>query len=158
MNTQTKHSLMLMLCAFIWGTAFVAQSAGSGMGGLFFFGRAQLAGGAGAAAHRPCLRCPPPQARRSLWLAQSPCRPQASADGGALLRHPAVCGLRCPADRHHAQPFHGQGWFPDRHVCGAGAGIRAVSGAAGQCPALAEHGHRRGRALPALHEKRLWRH
>lgn len=32
MKTQTKHSLMLMLCAFIWGTAFVAQSAGSGMG------------------------------------------------------------------------------------------------------------------------------
>ena len=26
MKTQTKHSLMLMLCAFIWGTAFVAQS------------------------------------------------------------------------------------------------------------------------------------
>ena len=97
-------------------------------------------------------------ARRSLWLAQSPCRPQASADGGGLLRHFAVCGLRRPADRHHAQPFYGQGWFPDRHVCGAGAGVRAVSGAAGQCPALAEHGHRRGRALPALHEKRLWRH
>lgn len=32
MKTQTKHSFMLMLCAFIWGTAFVAQSAGSGMG------------------------------------------------------------------------------------------------------------------------------
>ena len=46
---------MLMLCAFIWGTAFVAQSAGSGMGAYSFFGRAQLAGGAGAAAHRPCL-------------------------------------------------------------------------------------------------------
>ena len=55
MKTQTKHSLMLMLCAFIWGTAFVAQSAGSGMGALFFSGRAQLAGGAGAAAHRPRL-------------------------------------------------------------------------------------------------------
>ena len=81
-----------------------------------------------------------------------------TADGGALLRHPAVCGLCCPADWHHAQPFYGQGWFSDRHVCGAGAGIRAVSGAAGQCPALAEHGHRRGRALSALHEKRLWRH
>ena len=32
MKIQTKRSLMLMLCAFIWGTAFVAQSAGSGMG------------------------------------------------------------------------------------------------------------------------------
>ena len=86
MNTQTKHSLMLMLCAFIWGTAFVAQSAGSGMGAYSF-----LAG-------------------RS-WLA-------------VLVLLPTV---------------------------------RAFD-AAGQCPALAEHGHRRGRALPALHEKRLWRH
>ena len=36
MKTQTKNSLMLMLCAFIWGTAFVAQSAGSGMGAYSF--------------------------------------------------------------------------------------------------------------------------
>ena len=44
MNTQTKHSLMLMLCAFIWGTAFVAQSAGSGMGVYSFLaGRSWLA-------------------------------------------------------------------------------------------------------------------
>ena len=25
MNTQRKNSLLLLLCAFIWGTAFVAQ-------------------------------------------------------------------------------------------------------------------------------------
>ena len=43
MKTQTKNSLMLMLCAFIWGTAFVAQSAGSGMG-LFLPRGAELAG------------------------------------------------------------------------------------------------------------------
>ena len=44
MNTQSKHSLMLMLCAFIWGTAFVAQSAGSGMGAYSFLaGRSWLA-------------------------------------------------------------------------------------------------------------------
>ena len=43
-NTQTRHSLMLMLCAFIWGTAFVAQSAGSGMGAYSFLaGRSWLA-------------------------------------------------------------------------------------------------------------------
>ena len=42
MKTQTKNSLMLMLCAFIWGTAFVAQSAGSGMGAYSFL--AGLAG------------------------------------------------------------------------------------------------------------------
>lgn len=44
MKTQTKHSLMLMLCAFIWGTAFVAQSVGSGMGAYSFLaGRSWLA-------------------------------------------------------------------------------------------------------------------
>ena len=31
MTNQTKNSMLLMLCALIWGTAFVAQSAGSGM-------------------------------------------------------------------------------------------------------------------------------
>ena len=44
MKTQTKNSLMLMLCAFIWGTAYVAQSAGSGMGAYSFLaGRSWLA-------------------------------------------------------------------------------------------------------------------
>lgn len=26
MSTQTKNSLLLLLCSLIWGTAFVAQS------------------------------------------------------------------------------------------------------------------------------------
>ena len=44
MNTQTKNSLLLLLCSFIWGTAFVAQSAGSGMGAYSFLaGRSWLA-------------------------------------------------------------------------------------------------------------------
>ena len=44
MNTQTKNSLLLMLCAFIWGFAFVAQSSGSGMGAYAFLaGRSWLA-------------------------------------------------------------------------------------------------------------------
>ena len=44
MNTQTKNSLLLLLCAFIWGTAFVAQSAGSGLGAYSFLaGRSWLA-------------------------------------------------------------------------------------------------------------------
>ena len=44
MNTQRKNSLLLLLCAFIWGTAFVAQSAGSGMGAYSFLaGRSWLA-------------------------------------------------------------------------------------------------------------------
>lgn len=44
MKTQTKNSLLLMLCSFIWGTAFVAQSSGSGMGAYSFLaGRSWLA-------------------------------------------------------------------------------------------------------------------
>ena len=44
MNTQTKNSLLLLLCSFIWGTAFIAQSAGSGMGAYSFLaGRSWLA-------------------------------------------------------------------------------------------------------------------
>ncbi len=44
MKTQMRNSMMLMLCAFIWGTAFVAQSAGSGMGAFSFLaGRSWLA-------------------------------------------------------------------------------------------------------------------
>ncbi len=44
MKTQTKNSLLLMLCSFIWGFAFVAQSSGSGMGAYSFLaGRSWLA-------------------------------------------------------------------------------------------------------------------
>ena len=51
MSTQTKNSLLLLLCSLIWGTAFVAQSAGSGMGAYRLSGRAQLAGCTGADPH-----------------------------------------------------------------------------------------------------------
>ena len=134
MNTQTKHSLMLMLCAFIWGTAFVAQSAGSGMGAYSFLaGRSWLA----VLVLLPTVRAFDALHRRhgaACGWPKAPADRKLLLMAGALLRHFAVCGLRCPADRHHAQPFHGQGWFPDRHVCGAGAGVRAVSGAAGAVP------------------------
>ena len=44
MTNQTKNSMLLMLCALIWGTAFVAQSAGSGMCAFSFLaGRSWLA-------------------------------------------------------------------------------------------------------------------
>ena len=44
MTTQTKKSLLLMHCSFIWGFAFVAQSSGSGMGAYSFLaGRSWLA-------------------------------------------------------------------------------------------------------------------
>lgn len=44
MRAQTRNSLLLMLCALIWGMAFVAQSVGSGMGAYAFLaGRSWLA-------------------------------------------------------------------------------------------------------------------
>ena len=77
MNTQTKYSLMLMLCAFIWGTAFVAQSAGSGMGAYSF-----LAG-------------------RS-WLAVLVLLPTVRAFDALHRRHGAAYGWpKAPADRRH---------------------------------------------------------
>lgn len=43
MKNQIKYSLLLVLCSFIWGTAFVAQSAGAGMGAYSFLaGRSWL--------------------------------------------------------------------------------------------------------------------
>ena len=66
---------MLMLCAFIWGTAFVAQSAGSGMGAYSF-----LAG-------------------RS-WLAVLVLLPTVRAFDALHRRHGAACGWpKAPADR-----------------------------------------------------------
>ena len=37
---QLRNTLMLMACAFIWGTAFVAQSVGSDYMGPYKIGRA----------------------------------------------------------------------------------------------------------------------
>ena len=95
MNTQTRHSLMLMLCALIWGTAFVAQSAGSGMGAYSFLaGRSWLAvlvllplmPFAAAGANPPAGRRPLPTAKRWEQRALSvapfclrPARPSRSA-------------------------------------------------------------------------------
>ena len=77
MNTQRKNSLLLLLCAFIWGTAFVAQSAGSGMGACSF-----LAG-------------------RS-WLAVLVLLPTVRAFDALHRRHGAAYGWpKAPADRRH---------------------------------------------------------
>ena len=44
MSNQTRNSMLLMLCALIWGFAFVAQSAGAGLGPYTFLaGRSWLA-------------------------------------------------------------------------------------------------------------------
>ena len=77
MNTQTKNSLLLLLCSLIWGTAFVAQSAGSGMGAYSF-----LAG-------------------RS-WLAVLVLLPTVRAFDALHRRHGAAYGWpKAPADRRH---------------------------------------------------------
>ena len=43
---QLRNTLMLMACAFIWGTAFVAQSVGSGYMGPSTVSRAPVLPGA----------------------------------------------------------------------------------------------------------------
>lgn len=85
MSAQTRNSLLLMLCALIWGMAFVAQSVGSGMGAYAFLaGRSWLAVlvllptvWAFDALHRkqgtPDGRPKTPQERRSLLKAGAVC-------------------------------------------------------------------------------------
>ena len=101
MKTQTKHSLMLMLCAFIWGTAFVAQSAGSGMGAYSFLaGRSWLA----VLVLIPTVFAFDAVRKKTgpaLRLAEGEVGAQDPAGGGPRLRHLPVCGLCGSADRHH---------------------------------------------------------
>ena len=75
MKVQTRNTLLLVLCALIWGLAFVAQSAGAALAPFAFlacrswlgperrggacalrlFGLPQLAGGGLSVAAGPCL-------------------------------------------------------------------------------------------------------
>ena len=144
MNTQTKHSLMLMLCAFIWGTAFVAQSAGSGMGAYSFLaGRSWLA---------VIVLLPTVRAFDAVHRKQGVpfSGPATNAERKTLL----IAGLICGTLLFAASAAQQIGITINR----SGAGVRAVSGPAGERAALAEHGHLGGRAIPALYEERLWRH
>ena len=50
MHKQAKGSILLLLCAMIWGAAFVAQSESMQYIGPFTMGAARFSGGAGAAA------------------------------------------------------------------------------------------------------------
>ena len=154
MTTQTKNSLLLMLCSFIWGFAFVAQSSGSGMGAYSFLaGRSWLA----VLVLIPTMYVFDALHRRAGapygW-------PKAKKDRKTLLTAGVVCGtflfLASAAQQMGIilNPSTAKAGF----LTGAGAGVRAGTGAAEQRAALGEHGHRGGRALPALHEKRLWQH
>ncbi len=86
MRTQTRNSLLLMLCALIWGMAFVAQSVGSSMGAYTFLaGRSWLA----------VLVLLP-----TVWVFDTLRRRQGRPDGSpktpqerrSLLKAGAVCG------------------------------------------------------------------
>lgn len=79
MSKQTSHTLMLVCGAFIWGTAFVAQSMGAGMGAYTFLAcRSWLAvavliptiwgfDAAARRAGRPTGRPVTRQQKRTLW-------------------------------------------------------------------------------------------
>ena len=146
MTTQTKNSLLLMLCSFIWGFAFVAQSSGSGMGAYSFLaGRSWLA----VLVLIPTMYVFDALHRRAGapygW-------PKAKEDRKTLLTAGVVCGTFL----FLASAAQQMGIILNPST--AKAGVRAGTGAAEQRAALGEHGHRGGRALPALHEKRLWQH
>ena len=127
MTNQTKNSMLLMLCALIWGTAFVAQSAGSGMGAFSFLaGRSWMA---------VLVLLPTVKAFDALHHRQGKPdgKPKTAAERKLLLKAGLMCGTllflaSAAAARHHAGPLHRKGGLPDRHVCGAGAGVRPVSG------------------------------
>ena len=127
MNTQRKNSLLLLLCAFIWGTAFVAQSAGA------------------SAQHR------------HHWGTENAGGAPLPAQGEPCVRHAAVCGVGCPAVRPDIEPLHSQSRLPHGDVCGAGAHLRAGTGPPRQPPAVAQRGHCGVRAVSAVHAERLWR-
>ena len=82
MTNQTKNSMLLMLCALIWGTAFVAQSAGSGMGAFSFLaGRSWMA---------VLVLIPTVKAFDALHHRQG--KPKTAAERKQLLKAGLVCG------------------------------------------------------------------
>ena len=86
MTNQTKNSMLLMLCALIWGTAFVAQSAGSGMGAFSFLaGRSWMA---------VLVLIPTVKAFDALHHRQGrpDGKPKSSAERKQLLKAGLVCG------------------------------------------------------------------
>ena len=86
MTNQTKNSMLLMLCALIWGTAFVAQSAGSGMGAFSFLaGRSWMA---------VLVLIPTVKAFDALHRRQGrpDGKPKNSAERKQLLKAGLVCG------------------------------------------------------------------
>ena len=89
MTNQTKNSMLLMLCALIWGTAFVAQSAGSGMGAFSFLaGRSWMA---------VLVLIPTVKAFDALHHRQGRAGRQAQNDGRAqaAAEDRALCAARC---------------------------------------------------------------
>ena len=82
MTNQTKNSMLLMLCALIWGTAFVAQSAGSGMGAFSFLaGRSWMA---------VLVLLPTVKAFDALHHRQG--KPKTAAERKLLLKAGLMCG------------------------------------------------------------------
>ena len=130
MNTQRKNSLLLLLCAFIWGTAFVAQSAGSGMGACSFLaGRSWLA----VLVLLPTVKVFDLVRQRSTGTTGARKRRRSAA----VCAGPAWCAARCclwrrlPAVRPDTEPLHGQSRLPHGDVCGAGAHLGLALGRRG---------------------------
>lgn len=84
-NTQLRNTLLLMLCAFIWGTAFVAQDVGSDYLGAYSFlmGRSWLA----------CVfLLALVLVRRGIQKRRDPCAPFWFGDRRVLIAGALCCG------------------------------------------------------------------
>lgn len=132
---QLRNTLMLMACAFIWGTAFVAQSVGSDYMGPYTFlaSRSWLACAflLGLMAVLRKMGKTNPAAEPGFWQNKS------AAARRYFLRCGAVCGVRRAADGHwHGQ--HGQGGLYDGALrcAGAGGGVFWAAAPASSCGAV----------------------
>ena len=149
MKTQTRHSLMLMLCAFIRICGFRGPSAGSGMGPVpssqgaagwlssFDPYREQLS--------TPCTAKTEASPTAGRNRSERPCWRRALSAAPSCSRP-----LRLQPDRHHHQRPRPRP-RSDGHVRCAGAGVRPLSWAGRAAnSALGQHGHRRGGPVYAL--------
>ena len=92
----------------IWGTAFVAQSAGSGMGAYSFLaGRSWLA----VLVLIPTVMVFDAIRRKSGTDAKPKLPRRKPLAAGFCVRHPSVCCFSCTADRHYHQSVHGKAGF-----------------------------------------------
>ena len=151
MKSQTGNALLLVFCALIWGLAFVAQSAGAGLGAYTFLAcRSWLA----VAALWPTVRGFDAVRRRRGLPSGAPATP---ADRQLLGRAALACGtllFTASAAQQIAITMNAStakaSFITAMYVVLVPV-LGLLFGRRGQHPALDLHGHLGGGPLPALH-------